>query len=179
MRTGFDSELEQRLLRYTAIDTQSDENSPGAPSTSCQLDLLRLLKTELEEIGAEEVVLTDYGAVLATLPATVPTDAPVMAWLAHVDTAPQFNASGVRPVVHRNYNGGAISFADAPGLVLSPEEFPELARCAGHDIVTASRLLAERRVGGRARRPGVHGRGADVLALHRHRHRRRRERRHP
>ncbi|MCB2110908.1 MAG: peptidase T [Defluviimonas sp.] len=138
MRTGFDSELEQRLLRYTAIDTQSDENSPGAPSTSCQLDLLRLLKTELEEIGAEEVVLTDYGAVLATLPATVPTDAPVMAWLAHVDTAPQFNASGVRPVVHRNYNGGAISFADAPGLVLSPEEFPELARCAGHDIVTAS-----------------------------------------
>ena len=70
MRTEFDSELETRLVRYAAIDTQSDEDSPTSPSTAIQLDLARVLKTELEEIGASDVQLTDYGAVLATIPAT-------------------------------------------------------------------------------------------------------------
>lgn len=137
MRTDFDAELEGRLVRYAAIDTQSDEDAATSPSTAIQLDLQRLLVAELTEIGAKDVQLTDYGAVLATIPATV-EGAPVVGLLAHVDTAPQFNATGVKPVVHRNYNGGPISFADAPGLTLSPEVSPELAHKAGHDIVTAS-----------------------------------------
>ena len=137
MRTEFDRELEERLVRYAAIDSQSDEDSPAVPSTAAQLDLQRLLVTELEAMGAKEVRLTDYGAVLATIPATV-EDAPSIGLLAHVDTAPQFNATGVKPVVHRSYNGGAISFADAPGLALTPEVSPELARKTGHDIITAS-----------------------------------------
>ncbi len=137
MRTEFDRELEERLVRYAAIDSQSDEDSPTAPSTAAQLDIQRLLAAELEAMGAGDVRLTDYGAVLATIPATA-EDAPAIGLLAHVDTAPQFNASGVRPVVHRRYNGGTISFADAPGLSLSPEVSPELARKAGHDIITAS-----------------------------------------
>ncbi|OYX41534.1 MAG: peptidase T [Rhodobacterales bacterium 32-67-9] len=137
MRTEFDRELEERLLRYTAIDSQSDEESAAKPSTAIQLDLQRLLLAELTEIGASDVRLTDYGAVLATIPATV-EGAPTIGLLAHVDTAPQFNAAGVKPVVHRNYNGGAISFADAPGLTLSPEISAQLAAKSGHDIITAS-----------------------------------------
>jgi tripeptide aminopeptidase len=137
MRTEFDCELEERLVRYTAIDTQSDDSTGTQPSTAIQLDLQRLLLSELTAIGAADVRLTDYGAVLATIPATA-ENTPTIGFLAHVDTAPQFNATGVRPVVHRNYNGGAISFADAPALTLTPEVSPYLGKKAGHDIITAS-----------------------------------------
>ena len=137
MRTEFDSELEDRLVRYAAIDTQSDETSSTSPSTAIQLDLARVLKAELEEIGAKDVTLTEYGAVLATIPATV-EGAPVVGFCAHMDTAPAFNATGVKPVVHRHYNGGDITFADAPGLKLSPENAPYLAEKVGEDIITAS-----------------------------------------
>ncbi len=139
MRTEFDSETEDRLCRYAAIDSQSDEGSPSQPSTAIQLDMSRLLVAELAAIGARDVRLTDYGVVLATIPATTP-DAPVIGFLAHVDTAPAFNASGVKPVVHRRYNGGTISYADAPWLVLSPEISPYLAEKVGDDIITASGL---------------------------------------
>ena len=137
MRTEFDTELEERLVRYAAISTQSDEDSKTSPSTEVQYDLLKLLVDELKDIGAEDVVLTEYGAVLATVPATV-EGAPTVGLLAHVDTAPQFHADGVKPVVHRSYNGGEITFADAPGLVLSPEMSPYLGTKAGDDIITAS-----------------------------------------
>lgn len=130
-------ELEERLLRYTAIDTQSDETSSTSPSTERQLVLLRLLRDELLALGVPDVRLTDYGAVIATLPGTEQA-APTVALLAHVDTAPQYHASGVKPVVHRAYDGGAIGFPDAQALTLSPAESPYLARRVGDDIVTAS-----------------------------------------
>ena len=138
MRTEFDAELEERLLRYAAIDSQSDAGSSSQPSTAIQLDMSRLLVAELEAMGAADVMLTDYGVVLATIPGTV--EGPVMGWCAHVDTAPQFNAAGVKPLVHRGYNGGDITFADAPDLKLSPENSPYLGEKQGEDIITASGL---------------------------------------
>jgi tripeptide aminopeptidase len=129
-------ELETRLTRYCAIDSQSDASSASAPSTARQLDMARLLVQELGEIGAADVTLTEYGTVLATIPATA--DGPTIGFLAHVDTAPQFNATGVKPRVIRGYNGGAISFPDDPTLTLTPEISPELAHKQGHDLVTAS-----------------------------------------
>ena len=74
----------------------------------------RLLVDELREIGAQDVRLTDYGAVLATIPATVKTAAPTIAFLAHVDTSPAFSGTGVEPIVHRNYAGGDIVLPDDP-----------------------------------------------------------------
>ena len=90
---SFLTELETRLTRYCAIDSQSNAASPTAPSTAIQLNMARLLREELSEIGAADVQITDYGTVLATLPATAP--GPTIGFLAHVDTAPQFNATGV------------------------------------------------------------------------------------
>ena len=136
MSNTFDTELEARLVRYAAIDTQSDASFASQPSTPIQLDLSRLLLEELQAMGATDVQLTDYGVVLATIGGTAA--GPVMGWLAHVDTAPQFNATGVKPVVHRGYNGGDITFVDAPELRLSPENSPHLANKAGEDIITAS-----------------------------------------
>ena len=138
MSREFDKELEERLVRYAAIDSQSDPRSPSQPSTAIQLDMSRLLVSELQEMGASDVTLTDYGVVLATIPGNV--EGPVMGWCAHVDTAPQYNATGVKPVVHRGYNGGDITFADAPDLKLSPETSPYLAEKQGEDIITASGL---------------------------------------
>ena len=125
MSNIFDQELEDRLVRYAAIDSQSDEDSTTSPSTEIQFDMLRLLKQELSEIGAQDVELTDYGVVIATIPGTVP--APTIGFLAHVDTAPQYNATGVKPRVIRGYNGGEITYPDVPDLVLSPDEYPYLA----------------------------------------------------
>ena len=138
MSHDFQDELTSRLIRYCKIDSQSDANSPSSPSTEIQLDMQHLLISELKEIGAQEVTLTPYGTVLATLPSTAGPDAPTLALLAHVDTAPQFNATGVKPVVHKSYNGGDISFPDAPELTLSPANSPYLGTKQGHDIITAS-----------------------------------------
>lgn len=138
MSHDFQDELTSRLIRYCKIDSQSDADSQSSPSTDIQLDMQHLLMSELKEIGAQEVTLTPYGTVLATLPSTAGPDAPTLALLAHVDTAPQFNATGVKPVVHKSYNGGDISFPDAPELTLSPANSSYLGTKQGHDIITAS-----------------------------------------
>lgn len=132
------AELEARLIRYCATDTQSDPDSPSQPSTAIQLDLGRMLEAELREIGAQDVRITEYGAVLATLPGNA--SGPMIGFLAHMDTAPQFNATGVKPRVVRAYDGGEIRYPDNPDLVLSPEVSPRLDEKLGHDIVTASGL---------------------------------------
>jgi GNAT superfamily N-acetyltransferase len=133
-KSTFDAELEERLVRYVRIDTQSDEDSTTTPSTERQLDLLRLLQDELESIGAHDVRLTDYAAVLATIPETTSGSGPTIAFLAHVDTAPQFNATGVKPIVHRRYDGGEIVLPDAPEVRLSPARFPYLAGKVGRRL---------------------------------------------
>jgi tripeptide aminopeptidase len=134
----FDAELEERLVRYVRVDTQSDEASAATPSTERQLDLLRMLQSELTSIGAHDVRLTDYAALLATIPATTSSAAPAVAFLAHVDTAPQFNATGVEPIVHRRYDGGDIVLPDGHDVRLSPARYPYLAEKVGDDVVTAS-----------------------------------------
>ncbi len=139
MSEEFAQELEERLLRYVRIDTQSDETSSTTPSTEKQYDLLNLLVDELHEIDARDVALTAYGAVLATLPATAGReDAPTVAFLAHVDTAPAFSGTDVKPIVHRNYDGRDIILPDDLSQVISPRDYPYLADKEGEDIITAS-----------------------------------------
>ena len=134
----FHEELKTRLVRYCAIDSQADMDSPSAPSTACQHDMLDLMVSELTEMGAQDVTKTEYGTVIATIPGTV--SGPTIGFLAHVDTAPQFNATGVKPRVIEGYNGGVITYPDDPDLVLDPAAFPYLATKVGDDIVTASGL---------------------------------------
>jgi tripeptide aminopeptidase len=135
---AFHDELAERLMRYVRIDTTSEEASVTSPSTSRQLELLRLLADELRAVGAHDVTLTDYGAVLATIPATVAAHIPTVAFLAHVDTASAFNGSGVTPILHRRYAGGDLVLPDNPDVILSPNDSPYLARKVGDDIITAS-----------------------------------------
>jgi tripeptide aminopeptidase len=135
---SFVPDIEERFLRYVKIDTQADEKSSSVPSTQIQYDLLNLLADELREMGASEVEIAGYGCLFATIPATVNFAVPVVAFMAHVDTSPAFHASGVKPIVHRRYNGEPITLPDDPSQVLSPDEFPYLHKKIGEDIVTAS-----------------------------------------
>jgi tripeptide aminopeptidase len=128
-----------RFLRYVQLDTQSDETSKTYPSTPGQLVLLDMLKHELVDMAAEDVQMTKHGYVMATIPATSrKPGVPVIAFLAHVDTAPDCSGKGVKPIVHRNYDGRPIKFPDHPRLVLEPPTSPELLAAKGKDVVTAS-----------------------------------------
>lgn len=138
MGSTMDKALEERLLRYVQIDTTSDENAPGSPSTEKQYDLLNPLVDELKELGVQDVKLTDYGAVIGTVPGNVDAKVPVVAFLGHVDTTAAFSGTGVMPRVHRSYDGAEITFPDDPGLRLSPETNPYLGKRKGDDIITAS-----------------------------------------
>jgi len=132
------SDLEDRFIRYLKVDTQADESSPTHPSTAIQLDLQRMLAEELQALGASDVRLTDYGAVIATIPATVEGEIPTIAFLAHVDTSPAYPASSVRPIVHRNYQGGDLMLGTDPSARILADETPYLTTQIGNDIVTSS-----------------------------------------
>lgn len=141
MTTPFEAQVEERLVRYTRIDSQSDESTGTVPSTASQFDVLRDLERELLAMGAGDVRLTDTGFVFATVPATSGnSDKPAVAFLAHVDTAPQYYASGVKPIVHRAWDGSDIKLPDNPDMVISVKNSPYLAGKVGDDIVTASGL---------------------------------------
>ena len=135
---SFVPDIEERFLRYVRIDSQSDEKSESVPSTAIQYDMLNLLADELRALGASDVMIADYGCLSATIPATVDFEVPTIAFMAHVDTAPAFHASGVKPIVHRSYNGEPITLPDDPSQILSPQDFPFLRKKIGEDIVTAS-----------------------------------------
>lgn len=125
-----------RLLRYVVIDTQSDPSSETQPSTEKQKDLGRLLVRELLEIGLSDAHLDEHGNVYATLPANVDQAVPVICFCSHMDTAPDFTGTHVRPQVVRNYAGGDITLPGDPSRVIRVSDNPELKDQIGHDIVT-------------------------------------------
>lgn len=128
----------ERFLRYVQIDTQSDPYSKSFPSTAKQLDLSRLLVKELHEMGVADAGLDEHGYVFATIPGNTAKQVPVICFCSHVDTAPDVSGAGVRPIVHRNYNGTPIVLPDDPTQVLTTELHPYLKEKIGDDIVTAS-----------------------------------------
>jgi tripeptide aminopeptidase len=128
-----------RFLRYVACDTQSLENSSTYPSTPGQLTLLRALVDELRAMGIADADIDQHGYVMATIPATTSKhDVPVIGFIAHVDTSPEMSGAGVRPIVHRAFDGRDLVLPDDPTAVLRVADMPYLGECLGHDIVTAS-----------------------------------------
>lgn len=128
-----------RLERYVRIDTQSRRNRTSSPSTPGQLELGRLLVSELQEAGLNDARLDENGYVTATLPAAGSNGAgeDVVGLIAHLDTSPDAPGHGVEPIVHRDYGGGPLELP-REGTVLDPSSMPELAEKVGHDIVTGS-----------------------------------------
>src|SRR5262245_157566 len=129
----------ERFLRYVRYDTQSDERSTTYPSTGKQLVLLRDLVDELKSIGLADAAMDEYGYVMATVPATSQkANVPTIGFIAHVDTSPEMPGGGVKPIVHRAYDGRDLILPDDPSVVLRLSDNPALGEQFGHDIVTAS-----------------------------------------
>lgn len=124
-----------RFLRYVAIDTQSDENSESQPSAAKELDLLKLLCKELNDMGVE-ATLDEYGYVMGTLPSNIDKKVPAIGFIAHVDTSPDASGANVKPQIIENYDGSDIALEGVPGLYLKPSEFPELLAHKGETIIT-------------------------------------------
>ena len=124
-----------RFLRYVKVDTQSNEDSQTQPSTSKQLNLLKLLCKELNDMGVE-ATLDEYGYVMGRIPANVPGEHPAIGFIAHVDTAPDASGENVKPQIIKDYDGSAIELKGVPGLKLDPVAFPELLAHKGETIIT-------------------------------------------
>ncbi len=128
-----------RFLRYVQIDTQADPESTSSPSSEKQKNLSKLLAEELREMGVDKVEVDEYGYVYASLDSNSDKkDIPKIFFAAHVDTAPDASGTGVKPIVHKNYQGGDIVLPDDNSVVIRESEFPMLKDKIGHDLITAS-----------------------------------------
>jgi len=127
-----------RFLKYVQYDTQADETSQTYPSTQKQLVLLRDLAAELRSLGLVDAAMDEHGYVTATIPATTSKRLPTIGFIAHVDTSPELSGAGVKPIVHRKYDGRDLVLPDVPDAVLRAADCPPLRDRIGDDIVTAS-----------------------------------------
>lgn len=128
----------ERFLEYVRVDTRSDPNSDTHPSTPGQLELAEILKSELSDLGIADVELDPDGYLYAVLPGQEHVAAPPITLCAHLDTSPSVSGEGVTPVLHSDYDGGAIRFPRDPELLLTPEDSPELTKFLGDSIITAA-----------------------------------------
>ncbi|HEX4876522.1 MAG TPA: peptidase T [Chitinophagaceae bacterium] len=128
----------ERFMRYVQIDTQSDPQSETYPTTEKQKDLSRLLADELKAMGIADAHMDENGYVYATIPSTTNKKVPVICFCAHVDTAPDCSGTGVKPLLHTNYQGQDIVLPDDTSQVLKMGEYPYLKTQMGNDIITAS-----------------------------------------
>lgn len=129
------TELLQRFTAYAEIDTASDDKSTSFPSSAKELDLAKYLTKELTELGFSDVEMTEYGYVLATVPANGADVAPVIGLIAHMDTSCEASGANVDVQLHENYDGGILKLSE--NAKLDPAEFPELANYVGQDIITS------------------------------------------
>lgn len=128
-------QLIDRFLRYVSVDTQSNPESESQPSAAKELDLLKMLKDELEAMGVE-AKLDEYGYVMATIPSNCGKDVPAVGFIAHVDTAPDASGKDIKPQIIKDYDGGDIALKGVEGLYLKVEDFPEMKDYEGQTLIT-------------------------------------------
>lgn len=127
--------LVERFLKYVSFDTQSSEESGVTPSTDKQMVFARFLKTELEQLGLEDIELDEHGYLYATLPANTDKPVPTVGFIAHMDTSPDCSGANVNPRIVKDYDGSDIVLCAEEGITLSPAQFPELLEHKGEDLI--------------------------------------------
>lgn len=127
--------LTERFLRYAKIDTASDESTGTHPSTEKQLHFAQKLAEELKQIGLEEVQVSSFCYVTATLPPNTDAAIPVIGFIAHMDTSPEMSDENVNPRVIENYGGSDITLNPEKHIVMSTADFPSLLRCKGQSLI--------------------------------------------
>jgi len=125
-----------RFISYVSIDTQSDPDSTNTPSTEKQWDLANKLAVELKKIGMDEVEIDENSYIMATLPANVAHEVPVIGFISHFDTSPDFTGTNVKPQIIENYDGNDIVLNKEQDIILSPDYFEDLLQYKGQTLIT-------------------------------------------
>lgn len=134
-KNNYTMTLIERFLEFVKFDTQSDELTNMTPSTPGQMVFAKYLRDELEKMGLEDVELDDNGYLFATLPANGVENAPVIGFIAHMDTSPDMSGRHVNPRIVGKYDGKPIVLNEKEGITLSPDDFPELLNYIGEDLI--------------------------------------------
>ncbi|GEQ86738.1 peptidase T [Patiriisocius marinistellae] len=128
--------LIKRFISYVTVDTESDPESNTTPSSAKQWDLAKALVEELKEIGLEDVTIDENAYIMATLPSNVDHEVPVIGFVSHFDTTPDFTGKDVKPQIVENYDGKDIILNKEQNIVLSPDYFEDLLLYKGQTIIT-------------------------------------------
>jgi len=128
--------LIKRFESYVTVYTESDPTTNTTPSTERQWDLAHQLVEELKDIGMSDVTIDEHAYVMATLPSNVEGDVPVIGFIAHMDTSPDFTGKDVKPQIVENYDGKDIVLNEEENIILSPDEFKELSNYKGQTLIT-------------------------------------------
>jgi len=128
--------LIDRFISYVTIDTESDPESKTTPSSEKQWDLANSLVEELKQIGLEDVTIDENAYIMATLPSNVSHEVPVVGFVAHFDTTPDFTGANVKPQIVENYDGRDIVLNKAENIILSPSDFDDLLLYKGQTLIT-------------------------------------------
>jgi tripeptide aminopeptidase len=130
------NKLIERFLGYVKVDTESDPDSQSTPSTEKQWDLARALAEELKQIGMQDVTIDENAYIMATLPSNIDKDVPVIGFISHFDTSPDFTGANVNPQIVEDYDGGDIVLNAGDKIVLSPKDFDDLLMYKGQTLIT-------------------------------------------
>lgn len=125
-----------RFLEYVSIDTQSDPYSKTTPSTEKQWNLAKKLVMELHQIGMQEVSIDENAYIMATLPSNIDKKVPIIGFISHIDTTPDFTGKNVKPLIVKNYDGNDIVLNKAQDIILSPDYFEDLLQYEGQTLIT-------------------------------------------
>lgn len=128
--------LLDRFINYVKTGTASNDKSDSCPSTPGQKILGEMLKNELLELGLTDAAVDENGYVTATIPANTDAEIPVIGFIAHLDTSPEMPGDNVNPIITYIYQGSEIILNEEAGIILSPEEFPELKNYVGQTIIS-------------------------------------------
>jgi len=128
--------LINRFVSYVTVDTESDPTSESTPSTEKQWDLANALVEELKSIGMQEVSIDENAYIMATLPSNSEKELPVIGFISHFDTSPDFTGANVRPQIIENYDGNDIILNKEQNIILSPSYFEDLLLYKGQTLIT-------------------------------------------
>ena len=129
-------QLIERFIKYVTIDTESDPNNPAFPSTENQWDLANVLVEDLKVIGMQDIYLDENCYIMATLPSNVSHNVPIIGFVSHMDTSPDFTGKNVKPQITENYQGNDIILNKEKNIILSPDYFEDLLQYKGQTIIT-------------------------------------------
>ena len=129
-------QLIERFIKYVTIDTESDPNNPAFPSTENQWDLAHVLVEDLKVIGMQDISLDENCYIMATLPSNVGHNVPIIGFVSHMDTSPDFTGKNVKPQITENYQGNDIILNKEKNIMLSPDYFEDLLQYKGQTIIT-------------------------------------------